>query len=487
MTDDATEPGVRNMLIAGEPVPAAGGGVLDVHDPATGAVIARVPEGGREDIDRAVASARRAFEGGEWETLGPAGRAKCLWRLADLIDAHADELAALESRNNGMPLASARGFAVARTAEGFRYYAGWATKIHGKTSEFPGLAEPMLGYTLREPVGVVGMIVPWNSPLMIASWKLAPALAAGCTCVLKPAEETPLTALRLGELALEAGIPPGVVNIVTGYGHTAGAALSAHPDVDKITFTGSTEIGRLILQAAGGNFKKVTLELGGKSPVVVFPDADLSRAIPGAARAIFNNAGQVCTAGSRLYVHESVFEQVVEGVVARAGAIRVGPGDDPASEMGPLISEKQRARVLGYVESGPREGADILVGGAPLDRPGFFMQPTVIATRNPDITAMREEIFGPVLVAQPFREIEEVVGLANDTPFGLAASVWTQDLRTAHRLARRLRAGSVGINVHQMSNLSMPFGGYKQSGWGREGGWEGIEAYLETKSVLVAL
>jgi len=487
MQNDVKAPGFKPMLIGGEWVAGANGKLLDVYNPATGQVIAQVPDGDRDDIERAVQAARNAFDTGAWEKLGPAGRAKCLWRIGDLIEANLDELARLESLNNGMTEASARGFAVARTAECFRYYAGWVTKIHGKTSEFHGMSEPILGYTLREPVGVAGMIVPWNSPLMITSWKLAAALAAGCTCVLKPAEETPLTALRLGELILEAGVPPGVVNIVTGYGHKAGAALAEHDQVDKITFTGSTEIGKIILKSAAGNLKKVTLELGGKSPVVVFPDADMGKAIPGAARAIFNNSGQVCTAGSRLYVHESVFDQVIEGVTKRAAAIKVGPGSDPATEMGPLISQKQLSRVAGYVRSGPDEGAEIVVGGGVLDRPGFFMEPTVITTRNEDITVVREEIFGPVLVAQPFREIEEITQLANDTPFGLAASIWTQDIKLAHRLARRIQAGSVGINVHQMTNISMPFGGYKQSGWGRESSWEGIDAYLETKSVLVAL
>ncbi|HEY4200662.1 MAG TPA: aldehyde dehydrogenase family protein [Devosiaceae bacterium] len=487
MKHDVAAPGVKSMLIDGEWVTGASGSLIDVYNPATGQVIAQVPDGGREDVARAVAAARRAFDTGVWEALGPSGRAKCLWRIGDLIEQNIEELAALESLNNGMTEASARSFALARTAECFRYYAGWVTKIHGKTSEFLGVSEPILGYTLREPVGVAGMIVPWNSPLMITSWKLAAALAAGCTCVLKPAEETPLTALRLGELIIEAGVPAGVVNIVTGYGHTAGAALSEHPQVDKITFTGSTEIGKVILKAAAGNLKKVTLELGGKSPVVVFPDADIGKAIAGAARAIFNNSGQVCTAGSRLYVHESVFNQVIDGVTKRAAAIKVGPGNDPSSEMGPLISEKQRSRVVGYVKSGPEEGAEIVAGGNVLDRPGFFMQPTVITTTNEDIKVVREEIFGPVLVAQPFRELEEITQLANDSPFGLAASIWTQDIKMAHRLARRIQAGSVGINVHQMTNISMPFGGYKQSGWGRESGWEGIEAYLETKSVLVAL
>ena len=422
-----------------------------------------------------------------WWKIGPSERAKILWRIGDLIEAHVDELAELETLNNGMPLRDAKLFNMPRAAESFRYYAGAATKIHGKTSEIVGGPVDILGYTLREPIGVAGLIVPWNSPLMIAAWKLAPALAAGCTCILKPAEETPLTALRLGELMLEAGIPAGVVNIVTGFGETAGAALAAHHGVDKIAFTGSTETGKLVLQAAAGNLKKVTLELGGKSPVVVFDDADLDTVVTGASRAIFNNAGQVCAAGSQLYVQKHPYERVVDGIAVIANKLKVGSGMDPATEMVPLVSAAQLKRVAGYIASGIAEGAEVVTGRRPFSGGGYFVAPTILSNTNQSMKIVREEIFGPVLAAMPFSDANEISMIANDTTYGLAASVWTRDIVKAHTLARKFRSGSVGINIHSMVNQSMPFGGYKQSGWGRENGQEALEAYLETKSVLVAL
>jgi len=480
--------GRRMMLIAGKWMPAASGATTHIRNPATGEVIASVPESHAPDIDLAVTAARRAFDEDVWGRLGPSQRGKVLWKIADLIDANADELAELESLNNGMPFRDAKGFGIPRASDTFRYYAGWATKIHGRTSELGGGGQPsMLGYTLREPVGVVGMIVPWNAPLMIAAWKLAPALAAGCTCILKPAEETPLTALRLGEFALEAGVPPGVVNIVTGFGHTAGAAIAAHPGIDKVAFTGSSEVGRLIVAAAATNLKKVSLELGGKSPVVVFDDADLEKATIGAARAIFNNAGQVCTAGSRLYVQKKSYDKVVAGVAEVAKRLKVGDGMDPSTEMGPLISDKQLQRVIGYIRSGVEEGAEVVTGGHIIGDRGYFVAPTVLAKTTGDMAVVREEIFGPVLATMPFTEPSEIPALANSTRYGLAASVWTRDVVKAHSLARQLRAGSVGINLHSMAHSVMPFGGYKESGWGRENGPDGLEAYLETKSVLVAL
>jgi acyl-CoA reductase-like NAD-dependent aldehyde dehydrogenase len=476
------------LLIDGQLVAAASGKFFPVYNPATGTVIANVAEADAEDVDRAVKAARRAFDDGSWPRLRPAERAKLLWKLGDLIDQHLDELAEIESLDNGKPAAVARVADVPLSAEMFRYMAGWATKLTGSTIPLSMPGE-FLSYTLREPVGVVGQIIPWNFPLLMAAWKLAPALAAGCTVVLKAAEQTPLSALRLAELVLEAGFPPGVVNILAGFGETAGAALSAHDLVDKVAFTGSTEVGKLIARAATGNLKRVSLELGGKSPAIVFPDADLGRTIPGVANAIFFNHGQCCCAGSRLYVHQSIYDQVVEGVAGIAAKIKVGPGLDPSTDMGPLVSDEQLARVTSYIEAGSQEGARIVTGGRQVGEHGYFVAPTVLTDTTPQMKVVREEIFGPVVCAQPFNDddIERIAREANNSIYGLAASVWTRDISLAHKMAHRIRSGTVWINCHNVFDAALPFGGYKQSGWGREMGEEVFHSYTEVKAVTTAL
>ena len=474
----------HNLLIDGKWVPAKSGKTFAVEDPATQEVIAHVAEGDAADIDLAVAAARRAFESGPWARMLPAERARLVWRLGDLLEQHADEFAELEAQDNGKPVTAARAGDVAGSIEMFRYMSGWATRLVGETVPVSSPGN-WFAYTVREPVGVVGQIIPWNFPLMMAAWKLAPALAAGCTIVLKPAEQTPLSALRFGELIMEAGFPAGVVNIVTGFGETAGAALSGHPDVDKVAFTGSTEVGKLIVKAAAGNLKRVSLELGGKSPQIVFPDARLDNAIAGTASAIFYNMGQCCTAGSRLFAHKKVFDKVVEGLVSEAGKLKIGHGLDPATTLGPLVSDEQHRKVQGYLESGRTEGAEVVTGGSVGGNRGYFIQPTVLANTNRNMKVVREEIFGPVVCVQPFEEddLDGIAKFANDTEYGLSASIWTQDLTRAHLLARRIKAGTVWINTHNWGDAAFPFGGYKQSGWGREMGKEVMEHYTETKAV----
>jgi phenylacetaldehyde dehydrogenase len=476
------------MLVDGKLAQAASGKTFAVYNPATGTVIANVPEGDKVDVDLAVAAARRAFDDGRWAKIGPSGRGKLLWKMADLLERDLEEFAELESLDNGKPYAVARVADLPLAVDMFRYMAGWATKITGSTLPL-SLPGEYLSYTVREPVGVVGQIIPWNFPLLMAVWKLAPALAAGCTVVLKAAEQTPLTALRLGELFLEAGFPPGVVNILTGFGETAGAAIAAHPDVDKVAFTGSTEVGKLIVQAAAGNLKKVSLELGGKSPAIILPDADLDLAIAGAANAIFFNHGQCCCAGSRLYAHKSVYDRVVSGVADIAGKIKVGPGLDPLTEMGPLVSDEQFERVTGFIEDGRRSGAHVAVGGSRVGNLGYFVAPTVLEKTTPDMKVIREEIFGPVVCATPFDDddLDAIAKRANDTIYGLAASVWTANGGKAHKLASRIRSGTVWINCHNVFDASLPFGGYKQSGWGREMGAEVFHNYTEVKAVTAAL
>src|SRR5450631_2622101 len=477
------------LFINGEWVEARSGKTVQVFDPATGRQIGLVADAGPEDVDRAVAAARAALETGPWAAMPPSGREALLWKLADLIERDAAEFAEIESIDNGKTRFMASIVDVPGARNYFRYMAGWATKITGTTMQ-TSMGPPgsrFHTYVAREPVGVVAQIVPWNFPLAMAAWKLAPALAAGCTCILKPAEQTPLSALRLGELIIEAGFPPGVVNILTGLGETAGAALVAHPGVDKVAFTGSTSVGKLINKSATDTIKRVSLELGGKSPVIVLPDADIDAVVGGAAMAIFFNSGQVCTAGSRLYVHSKIFDRVVEGLSAAAGEIRLGPGLDQATQMGPLVSKEQQERVLGYIESGRKQGASVVAGGDAPSHPGYYVQPTVLVNVRPEMRVVREEIFGPVLVAQRYEQLDEVVKAANDSPYGLGASIWTNNLSAAHRLIPRIKAGTVWVNCHNMVDPNMPFGGFKQSGFGREHGRVAVEMYTESKSVCVML
>jgi phenylacetaldehyde dehydrogenase len=468
----------RKMLIDGKWVNAASGKTFPTYNPATGEVLAQVAEGDSADIDAAVKAARKAFDSGPWSRMTSSDRGKLVWKLADLLEQHLEEFATLETLDNGKPLTVARAADVP------------LTKLEGTTIPISVPYTPGAqyhAYTLREPVGVVGQIIPWNFPLLMAAWKLAPALASGCTVVLKPAEQTPLSALRLGELIMEAGFPDGVVNVVPGYGETAGAALAAHDLVDKIAFTGSTEVGKLIVHAATGNLKKVSLELGGKSPNVVFQDADLDVAIGGAASAIFFNHGQCCCAGSRLYVERPVFDRVVEGVAAKAKKIRVGPGLEPNTSMGPLVSEEQLQRVCNYLEIGLSEGATALAGGKKLGDKGYFVEPTVLVNTKDNMRVVQEEIFGPVVAAIPFDNPEELMPRANDTVYGLAAGIWTKDISKAHRVAAAMRAGTVWINCYNIFDAALPFGGYKQSGWGREMGKDALELYTQTKAVCARL
>jgi phenylacetaldehyde dehydrogenase len=479
----------RQLFINGQWAAAASGKTFATPNPATGETLANIAEGDAEDIDRAVRAARKAFEEGPWSRMTASERGRIIWRIGDLILEHTDELAQLESLDNGKPFVIAQAADVPLAADLFHYMAGWATKIEGNTINISVPYMPganFHSYTLREPVGVCGQIIPWNFPLLMAAWKLGPALATGNCVVLKPAEQTPLTALRLAELIAEAGVPDGVVNVITGFGETAGAALAAHGDVDKIAFTGSTEVGRLIVAAAAGNLKKVSLELGGKSPNIVFDDAE-SGAIEGAANAIFFNHGQCCVAGSRLFVQQSRFDEVVDGVAEIAKSIKLGSGLEQGTQMGPLVSDEQLQRVTGYLESGKADGATALTGGGRFGDQGYFVEPTVITNTRPDMKIVREEIFGPVVVAAPFSDLDEIAAQANDSDYGLGAGIWTRDISKAHALAKKIRAGTVWINCYNVFDASLPFGGYKQSGWGREMGHEVLEAYTEVKAVTAQL
>jgi phenylacetaldehyde dehydrogenase len=479
----------RQLFINGQWSDAASGKTFETPDPATGETLARIAEGDAEDIDRAVKAARKAFEEGPWSRMTPSERGRIIWKIGDLILEHTDELAQLESLDNGKPYPIAQVADIPLSADLFHYMAGWATKIEGNTIN---ISVPFMpganfhSYTLREPIGVVGQIIPWNFPLLMAAWKLGPALATGCTVVLKPAEQTPLSALRLAELIAEAGVPDGVVNVVPGYGETAGAALAAHMDVDKVAFTGSTEVGKLIVQAAAGNLKKVSLELGGKSPNIVFDDADPG-AIEGAANAIFFNHGQCCSAGSRLFVQQSRFDEVVDGVSEIAKSIKLGSGMEPGTQMGPLVSAEQLSRVTGFLESGKADGATAVTGGGRFGDKGYFVEPTVLTNTTPQMKVVREEIFGPVVVASPFGDLDEIAKVANDTEYGLGAGIWTKDISKAHALAKKIRSGTVWINCYNVFDASLPFGGYKQSGWGREMGHEVLNNYTEVKAVTAQL
>ncbi len=471
------------LYIGGQWTDAAAAGTFTTVNPSTEEPITQVAEGRAEDIDRAVAAARQAFEGA-WGRMSAADRGRMLWAIGDRIESQSAEIAEIETLDSGKTITEASRVDVPMAADCFRYFAGWATKIEGETVP---VRAPCFGYTLREPLGVVGQIIPWNFPFLLAAWKVAPALAAGNTIVLKPAEQTPLSALRLARIAGEAGLPAGVLNVVTGFGPTAGAALVDHPGVDKIAFTGSTSVGREIMRRGAASLKRLTLELGGKSPNVVFADADLDLAVRGASNAIFYNKGEVCTAGSRLFVEEPLHDAFLDKLTAFTSRLPQGDPLDPKTRLGPQVSEAQMTRVLAYVDKGRREGARLITGGERAPGKGYFVRPTIFDDVRNDMTIAREEIFGPVLSVLRFRDLEEVARAANDTPYGLAAAVWTKDIKKAHRVARLLRAGTVWINTYGLYDSAMPFGGYKMSGFGRELGRHGLMEYTQTKSVWVDL
>ncbi len=477
---------LKRMLVDGQWLESASGKTFESINPATGEVLANVAEGDAEDIDRAVKAARRAFDG-PWRRWKPFERQRLLLRIADLVEEHFDELSVLDTLDMGAPISRTSGSRL-RAIGMLRYYAGMATSLHGETIE-NSLPGEIFSYTLKEPVGVVGAIIPWNSPLTASIWKIGPALATGCTVVLKPAEEAPLTPLRLGELLLEAGVPEGVVNIVPGYGQTAGAALAGHMDVDKVAFTGSHLTGQKIIQASAGNLKRVSLELGGKSPDIVFADADMASTVAGASMAVFANSGQICSAGTRLFVERRAYDEFVDRAAEFARGLRVGNGLDTETQIGPLVSEQQLERVTGYLASGKQEGARAVAGGARLTdgafANGYFVPPTIFADVRDEMAIAREEIFGPVISAIPFTDIDEVIQRANATPFGLGSGVWTRDVSKAHRLARAVRAGSVWVNCYQAMDPAVPFGGYKMSGYGRESGLQHLEEYLNVKAVWI--
>jgi phenylacetaldehyde dehydrogenase len=486
MTKVAILPAVQSFLDAGQRILSGGewyaassDTMIDVINPADGKVISMIGDSGTDDVDRAVRAAREAFEDGPWPKMKPGERSRLLYRIADLMEARAEDLAQVETLDNGKPINYARGD-VAASIGAIRYYAGWADKIHGSTHNVNMFGDFHV-YTLKEPVGVAALVVPWNYPLVMAAMKLGPALASGCTAILKPAEDTSLSVLLLGQIALEAGLPKGVLNILTGYGHTVGSALVNHKGIDKIAFTGSTATGKIIAHAAAEGLKKVSLELGGKSPNIIMPDADLAKAIPASAMGIFYNSGQTCTAPSRLYVHCDVAEEVIEGIAAFGRAMKIAPGIDDESEVGPLVSARQFDRVSAYIAAGTAEGAEIRSGGKRQGDVGYFLEPTVIVETDNSMRVVREEIFGPVLVTQTFTNEDNVIRLANDSDYGLAGCIWTENLGTAHRMAKKVKAGILGINTPMGADWDV------QSGIGRENGLDGLELYLQSKSVFTAI
>jgi acyl-CoA reductase-like NAD-dependent aldehyde dehydrogenase len=474
----------QQLLIGGKWMPAKSGKTFETINPANEEVLALIAEGDKADVDEAVKAARAAFETGKWSSISPHQRTRYLLKVADLIDKYADELAELESLDNGKPVSQARTIDIAGAAGVFRYFAGWATKIYGETNP----SDPaFFNYTLREPIGVCGLIVPWNFPLMMAVNKLAPALACGNTTILKPAEQTPLTALRLGEIIQEAGIPDGVVNIITGFGPGAGSSIAEHPDIDKISFTGSTEVGKLILQASAGNLKRVSLELGGKSPNIIFPDFDMKLAARNAMNGVFFNSGQVCAAGTRIFVQRDVYDEFVTELTKVSAGMLPGNPLDPKTRLGPVVSREQYDRVNGYIEAGKGEGARVTIGGGVESGKGYFVKPTIFADVSNDMKIAREEIFGPVAATIPFKDENDAVFQGNDTTYGLAAAVWTNDITRAHKVARALKAGTVWVNCYGVVDTGMPFGGYKQSGFGREGSRHVLDLFTQVKSVYIKL
>jgi aldehyde dehydrogenase (NAD+) len=484
-TESQTGPAATKLLINNRWVPSESGKTFATVNPSTGEEICQVAEADAADVDKAVQAARRAFDQGPWKKMRASERGRLLHRLADLIEQNAEQLARLETLDNGKPLSIAKAVDVTKTIACYRYFAGWADKVQGKTIPIDG---DFFCYTRHEPIGVIGQIIPWNYPLLMQAWKLAPALATGNTIVMKPAEQTPLSALRLGELILEAGFPEGVVNLLPGFGPTAGAAIARHMDVDKVAFTGSTEVGRLIMEAAAkSNLKRISLELGGKSPNIIFADSDLDDAVEGAHLGLFVNQGQSCCAGSRVFVEQTIYDEFVEKSIARARKRRVGDPLDPHTDQGPQVSESQFDRIMGYIESGKREGATLACGGERVGDRGYFIQPTVFSDVQDEMKIAREEIFGPVMSIIAFKDMDEVISRANRTTYGLAAGVWTRDIKKAHAVANSVRAGTVWVNCYHVLDTRAPFGGFKQSGMGRELGEYGLQQYTEVKTVTLKL